>query len=129
MVVILRKIIVGGKKMEFGGWIDGIVLACGIYMLYSAYLMKTKGELKVGWLVSKNINLERSKDVPGYIEYMYSKILVFAVCTIIYGAIGVYSTYYKPLGMIQTASFGIFFVVVICFAVVSTKASKKYLSM
>lgn len=115
--------------MDFGGLIDGIVLACGFYMLYSAYLMKTKGELKVGWLVSKNINLERSKDVSGYINYMFSKIMIFAICTIIYGAIGVYSTYYKSLGIIQVASFVIFFIVVVCFAVVSTKASKKYLSM
>jgi hypothetical protein len=115
--------------MDFGGMIDGLMLACGIYMLYSAYLMKTKGELKVGWLVSKNINLERSKDVPGYIRYMYPRIVAFSVCTIIYGLIGVYSTYYKPLGMIQIASFAVFFVLVVYFAVVSTKASKKYLSM
>lgn len=115
--------------MEFGGLIDGIVLACGVYMLYSAYLMKVKGELKVGWLVSKNINLQRSKDVPGYINYMYPRIIVFAICTIIYGVIGVYSTYYSPLGMIQVASFVLFFVAVVFFAVISTKASKKFLSM
>lgn len=115
--------------MEFGGLIDGIILACGFYMIYSAYLMKTKGELKVGWLVSKNINLERSKDIPGYIDYMYSKVIAFAICTIIYGGIGLYSTFYTPLGIIQVASFGIFFVIVVLFAIISTKATKKYLSM
>jgi hypothetical protein len=115
--------------MDFGGLIDGLVLACGFYMLYSAYLMKTKGELKVGWLVSKNINLSRSKDVPGYINYMYPRILIFSVCTIIYGMIGVYSSYYKPLGIIQTVALVIFFIIVVVFAVISTKASKKYLSI
>jgi hypothetical protein len=115
--------------MGFGGLIDGIVLACGFYMLYSAYLMKVKGELKVGWLVSKNINLERSKDIPGYINYMYSKVIAFAISTIIYGGIGIYSTYYKPLGIIQAVSFGIFFVIVILFAIISTKATKQYLSI
>ncbi|WP_099468288.1 hypothetical protein [Konateibacter massiliensis] len=114
--------------MEFGGIIDGIILACGVYMLYSAYLMKTKGELKVGWLVSKNVNLQKSKDLPGYINYMYPRVLFFAVCTLIYSVVGLYSSYYAALGMIQTVTFGGFFVIVVWFAYVSTKASKKYLS-
>lgn len=114
--------------MGFGGLIDGIIFACGIYMLYSAYLMKTKGELKVGWLISKNINLERSKDVSGYISYMYPRVLIFSICTLIYGAIGFYSTSFQSLGTIQTVTFGGFFVVVVWFAYISTKASKKYLS-
>ncbi|MFA9375711.1 MAG: hypothetical protein ACERKZ_03040 [Lachnotalea sp.] len=114
--------------MGFGGWIDGIILACGVYMLYSAYLMKTKGELKVGWLVSKNIDLERSKDVSGYIKYMYMKVIAFAICTIVYGGIGVYSTYFTSLGMIQGIAFGLFFVMVIWFAFISARATKTYLS-
>ncbi|OYO89984.1 hypothetical protein CG709_13470, partial [Lachnotalea glycerini] len=114
---------------EFGGLIDVIILACGSYMLYSAYLMKTKGELKAGWLVSKNINLEKSKDIPGYIHYMYPKVLVFSICTIFYGMIGVYSTYINTLGLIQTITFFTFFIIVIWFAYVSTKASKNYLSV
>lgn len=115
--------------MGFGGLIDGIIFACGIYMLYSAYLMKTKGELKVGWLVSKNINLERSKDVPGYISYMYPRVLVFGFCTLFYGALGLFSLYYTLLETVQMAIFILFFVIVIWFAYISTKASKKYLSM
>lgn len=114
--------------MDFGGLIDGIIFACGIYMFYSAYLMKTKGELKVGWLVSKNINLERSKDVPGYINYMYPRVLFFAICVLIYSVINFYSTYLSSLGMIQMATFVLFFIVVIWFAYISTRASKKYLS-
>jgi hypothetical protein len=114
--------------MGLGGLIDGIIFACGVYLLYSAYLMKTKGELKVGWLISKNVNLDRSKDVPGYISYMYPKVLIFSICTLIYGAMGFYSTYYGNLGIIQTVTFGVFFVVVVWFAFISTKASKKYLS-
>lgn len=115
--------------MGFGGIIDGIIFACGVYMLYSAYLMKTKGELKVGWLVSKNINLERSKDVPGYIRYMYPRVLIFASCTLVYSIIGLYSTYFSPLGTVQTITFAGFFAIVIWFAYISTKASKKYLSI
>lgn len=44
-----------------GSILDIMILACGLYMLYSAYLMKTRGELKSGWLVSKNINLSKDR--------------------------------------------------------------------
>ncbi|KAB1439518.1 hypothetical protein [Candidatus Galacturonibacter soehngenii] len=115
--------------MEFGGLIDGIIFACGVYMLYSAYLMKTKGELKVGWLVSKNVNLERSKDVPGYISYMYPRVLFFAISTLIYSFVGFYNAYITSLGIVQTVTFFGFFAVVVWFAIISTRASKKYLSM
>lgn len=114
--------------MAFGGLIDGIIFACGIYMLYSAYLMKTKGELKVGWLVSKNIDLKKSKDVSGYINYMYPRVIIFSICTLIYSFVGFYGTYVASLGLISTVTFFGFFVVVVWFAIVSTRASKRFLS-
>lgn len=114
--------------MNFGGMIDGIIFICGIYMLYSAYLMKTKGELKAGILVSKNVNLERSKDLPGYIQYMYPRSIIFAVGILIYSTVALYSAYVTDLGTIPIITSGIFIVVVVWFGVVSMRANKKFLA-
>lgn len=110
-----------------GSILDIMILACGLYMLYSAYLMKSRGELKSGWLVSKNINLSNSRDVPGYINYMYSKVIIFSIATIIYAGIGIFNTYVYDIMTIQFLGFGVFFIFVIWFAVCSMKATKKYL--
>lgn len=114
--------------MGYDGLINGILIGCGLYMAYMAYLMKAKGELKTGWLVSKNIDLKKSKDLPGYIKYMFGRTMIFAVITIGYGVMGMYDLYVASLGNVMLAAMVIFFAILLWYAYESVNASKKYLA-
>ncbi len=114
--------------MGFDGLINGILVGCGLYMAYMAYLMKAKGELKAGWLVSKNIDLSKSKDLPGYIKYMFGRTIFFAICTTAYGLLGMYDMYVSSLENVIMLAMLVFFALLLWFAYESVNASKKYLA-
>lgn len=114
--------------MELGSMMDAIVFACGIYLLYSTIVMKRTGEIKNGWLISKNINLNKSKDKLGYIEYMYIRYIIFSICTCLFGIVGFYSNYIQAIAGLQLAATILFLIAVIWFTMVSIKATRKYLT-
>lgn len=68
--------------------IEVILCAYGIYMVYAAIQMKKTGNIPAR-LISNKINLERSKDIPGFIKFMFPRCFIFgiimAVCSLILG--------------------------------------------
>lgn len=114
--------------MSFDGIINGLFVGYGIYILYTAWLMKTKGELKSGWLVSKNIDLSKSRDKEGYMSYMFCRIVIFAFFTLSYGMLGMYDMYVASLGNVMTAAILIYFVILVWFAIETVRSSNKYLA-
>lgn len=51
----------------------------GIAFLITGQSMKASGKITVGWFIGQDIKMERCRDVNGFIEFTYPKIMAFGV--------------------------------------------------
>ncbi len=75
---------------------DILVLGAGIYILYAAFLLLTRGELKEGVMVPKGDG-NRCKDIETFAHIMKWPSLCMGVLAIISGAAGLYQDYVRSL--------------------------------
>lgn len=105
---------------------DFIMVGAGAYLLFAWYLLQFKNEIREGVLVQPGM-ARKCKDVEGYKKYIAPKLLLFALCAVASGAIGLYSDYVKPINSIVYLGFtGIFFVVLVLFVVFTKKAQEMF---
>ncbi len=105
---------------------DFIMVGAGVYLLYAWYLLKFKGEIKEGVLVQSG-QAKKCKDPEGYRQYMAPKLLVFALCAIASGGLGLYSDFVKPINSIVYLCFtGVFFAVLVLFVYYTKKATERF---
>ncbi len=109
--------------------LDVFMAFFGGYLVYAAVKMKQTGELAKGIMVSKDADLSKAKDIPGYVQYMYGKTILMGVCALVCGAVGVLNDLYGGLTMVQLVMAVVFFIVVVGFGVMTSKAQKKYLGL
>lgn len=113
--------------MDIFSLIDIVVLGCGVYSLYTVYAMKQTGEIKKGWLISNQIDVDTCKDKEGYINFISIRTIILGIIIIIYGGIGVINSYLFELpSSLIYGSMIVFFICLIWFAVSSSKANKVY---
>lgn len=68
------------------GVIMGIwFIAAGVYSFYYAFMMKQTGTIKTGWIVSRQVQLKESRDLPGFIAVVGKKTSTFAAIATIGG--------------------------------------------
>ena len=96
---------------------DILITACGLYLVYTAAVMKTRGKIVKGVLVSKD----------GFIRYMSGKALLVGVRAAAVGIINLVNSYLKGPGWISIAVIAGYFVVLMVFAYSSVKARKTYI--
>lgn len=106
--------------------LDVIVFGCGFYILYLWYMMKFKGEIKTGFLISKDVDIKKCKDKEGYINYIAPRSLAFGVFTILYGGICLANDYLANLGNLVFIGMAVFFVALVWFALCTRKSMKIY---
>ncbi len=109
--------------------LDGFIAFFGVYLIYCAVKMKRTGELVKGVMVRKDADLSKARDLQGYIGYMYAKTVAMGACTCVCGLVGIYNDTYGGLGMAYLGVVGVFFVAIVAFGYVTTKAQKKYLGI
>lgn len=106
---------------------DYLIILSGLYLVYTAVNMKQSGEVKTGVIVSKDVDVNRIRDKEGFINYMYGRALVIGGLAIAVGGVGVLSTYLNWPGYLSLLATGGYLIVIICFAVASAKARKKFI--
>ncbi len=106
---------------------DYLIILSGLYLVYTAVNMKQSGEVKTGVIVSKDVDVNRIRDKEGFINYMYGRVLVIGVLAIAVGGLGVLSTRLNWPGYLSLLATGGYLIVIICFAVASAKARKKFI--
>ena len=110
------------------GSIFGIIgVACGLYIFYAVFRMKTEGIINETILVPKNTDMKKCKDKAAYIREAVPKMIVLGVVVLIYGCVDLYNSYVQPIGN------GIFWTVLILllvaivwFGLSVSKMNKKY---
>ena len=108
------------------GIMDFIMVGAGGYLLYAWYLLKFKNQIKEGVLIQSG-SAKRCKDIEGYKKYIAPKLLLFALCALGSGALGLYSDYVKPVNnYLYLGLTAIFFVVLILFVRYIKKAQEMF---
>lgn len=111
---------------------DVISLGAGAYCLFTCFkLHLAQGRLfPNGILVPKGLNPKDCTDQKAYCAYIYPRLLIFALALTIYGGVSMADTlldfvpYWGRQAMIAVS-----FCIIIWYAVVSTKANRKYWDM
>ena len=106
--------------------IEIILIICGGYILYLTLKMKASGEIPP-FLVNGKVNLERAKDKPGFIKYMFPKLIVFSLGIIVFAVLSLISDTVELSPYISLASYVIYAGLLIYLGIVSVKAQNKYL--
>ena len=106
---------------------DLLIAGCGLYLVYTAVVMKTKGKIIKGVLVSKEVDVEKIRDKEGFIRYMFGKVLLAGILAAAVGVTNLINFYVKGPAWISMAVVAGYFAVLMVFAVSSVKARKKYI--
>lgn len=106
---------------------DFLFVGAGFYMIFSWYLLKTKGEIKADLVLPKDTNLKKCKDLDAYKAFIAPKMLVMGIGCLLYGVLGLVNTYAFSLPMpVYVGSMAVFFAVILWFAVQTKNGYKKY---
>ncbi len=103
---------------------DLFMVVAGLYLMYSWYLLQFKNEIREGVLVQQGEG-KRCKDIEGYKKYIGPKLLIFAICAIAAGALGLYSDYVHPVNNFVYLGLTVFFFAVLVLFVRYTKKAEK----
>ncbi|MCR5487685.1 MAG: hypothetical protein K6F35_09190 [Lachnospiraceae bacterium] len=109
-------------------FLDILVIAAGLYLVYSAILMRLRGEIQ-GSLISRNIDLKNAPDKQGYIRVMFWPNLLAGVMLAL---CGITTSVLPRLGVvlpeqINTWVFLVALVVIMAYGILSMNAQNKYL--
>lgn len=108
------------------GFIGIIVFACGVYAIYSYIKMKKDGEINASILLGKDYICKKCKDKDGYIKKVGPALLVFGLVALIYGILDMIHCYVYPMAVVDTVGMIVFFVVLVWFAVYTSRLRNKY---
>lgn len=106
---------------------DLLIAGCGLYLIYTAVVMKTKGKIVKGVIVSKDVDVEKIRDKEGFIRYMFGRVLLAGILAAAVGAMNLVNAYAQGPAWISMAVVAGYFVVLMVFALSSVKARKKFI--
>lgn len=107
--------------------LDVLILICGCYILYQAYIMKKEGTIPDGVLTVKGMMLAHNADIPGFIRAMFGKTVLLGIFAILAGLTGLLESKFGGFGMISVIINVAFFVLLVVFIVWNKKAQDKFL--
>ena len=105
---------------------DFIMVGAGAYLMFTWAMLMFKNVIREGVLIPAGLG-KKCKDIEGYKKYVGPKLLIFALCALASGGLGLYSDYIKPVNSILYLSLtAVFFVVLIIFVRYIKKAQEMF---
>lgn len=103
-----------------------IIFFYGAYLIYACIEMKRTGTIPK-MLVNNKINLDRAKDIPGYIKYMFSRSLIFGLFLCVFSALLIAAEYvsFNPIFLLIVQV--IYITGIIIYTMMTVKATRQYL--
>lgn len=83
---------------DMGSIFGFIGVACGLYIFYAVFKMKTAGEINETILVPKNKDVRKCRDKAAYIGEAVPKMCVLGAVVLLYGCVDLYSSFVQPVG-------------------------------
>ncbi|MCQ2524874.1 MAG: hypothetical protein MJ123_11095 [Lachnospiraceae bacterium] len=107
-------------------FVDALFFFAGFYMLVLTVKMKKTGEVS-SQLIGKKIDLNKVKDLPGYINVMYPVNLIFGGLLLFTSCLGMIKNIYSLPVWVDITVLGLYCFGIIFYGAVSVKNQKKYL--
>ena len=108
------------------GFMDIIVLGCGVYGIYSWYMLVKKQEIKKAFLLGGDSRVEESTDFQGFADCIGSKLLIVSIAMIVFGAVSAVNDYVQSLGAVIWIALVGFFGILVWYCVQLRKANQMY---
>ncbi len=106
--------------------VTAIILLWGVYLVYMSVKMKATGEIPKQ-MISNKIKLERAKDIPGFIDFMYLRSIIFGVIICVFSAILIVAEYVEiNRWLLIFVQLG-YLAGIIYYAIITVKAQNKFL--
>ena len=105
---------------------DVLILGCGFYALYSAYVLKTQGKIIKTFLVFKDTDVNSCKDLQEYANLMAPKLYALGGIMVAYGVVSLINTYLVNINGLYMTFIVIFTVALIWYGFAVCKGLKKY---
>lgn len=114
--------------MVFGVIMGVWIAAVGAYSFYFAYMMKQTGTIKAGWIISKEVQLKESRDLPAFIRIAIKKTNIFAWIAVVGGLFIIVGEALK-VHSVMAVSMVVLIAAYIWYSSAMRKAEKQYLSV
>jgi hypothetical protein len=100
------------------GFMDIIVLGCGIYGIYSWYMLVKKHVIKKAFLLGGNLQPEQCKDVEGFAKSVGTKLLIASFAMIAMSGVSLFNDRVKSIETVYWIAMVAFLALLIwyCFA-------------
>ncbi len=101
-------------------------LGCGLYCLYSYYLLKTKKKINDTILLPKGTNIKKCKDLDGYCKVAGRPLLTLGLVTTLYGATDLYNTYIGGADILFVVFLILMVVTIVIFVILVKRYNREY---
>ncbi len=112
--------------VQMFGFMDYIVLACGVYGVYSWYMLVKKHEIKKAFLIGGDNTPEKCTDVAGFADMIGTKLLIASIGMIVFSCLSLYNSYKQDLGAVFWVAMVLFLGMLVWYCVMLRKAHLKY---
>lgn len=103
-----------------------ITLGCGLYCLYGAYLMHSKGEIKQALVLSQDININACKDPRGYCREAQLPLFILGIVVTVYSVVDLYNTSAGGMDTLYWVMFVLAAVALVYYIIRIRACNKKY---
>ncbi len=110
--------------MQMMALFDVVILGYGLYIVYGAVRMKRTRQLS-SWLMGSR-PAASMRDVQGYIDYIFGRIVLMGGIAAVFGAVGLYNDLVTPLPWVMRALVLLFLVVCVWFYVSMNRAKRRF---
>ena len=106
--------------------LDLLVLGCGFYAMYSAWILQREGKIVRTFLVFKETDVDSCKDLQGFANCMSPKLWTLGGVMAAYGGVPLLNTYVVSIETLFWVMMAVFFAVLFWYGYEVKKAMKKY---
>lgn len=108
------------------GFMDIIIMGCGVYGLYSWYLLVKKLEIKKTFLTGSATQPEDCTDVQGFADFIGTKLLIFSISMLLFGGVSAINDYVQSLGVLIWVVMAMFFAVLVWYTIQLRKSDQLF---
>ena len=107
-------------------FMDLLVVGCGVYGIYSWYLLVYQHEIKKAFLLGGDYRPEGCKDIQGFAKAIGPKLLATSIGMLVFSGLSLFNDKVANIGVIYWIAFVLFLALLIWYSMVLRKANKEY---
>ena len=111
---------------DYFSMLDWIVLAFGVYAMYAAWVLRREGKIIKTFLVFKETEVKKCKDLQGYADFMSPKLWALGIVMTAYAGIALINTYVVAVNSLFWVMMAVFLLSLFWYGIEVKKAMKMY---